>query len=243
VALAPGPAGRRLAVSAHGRARARRNNGMMTGSEAPRAVATALAPDVQPRVALNDRALVEVARRDADGFAELYRRHVDRVYGFALRRSGSVALAEDVTSATFEKALRALDRFSWRGGGFGAWLLRIAANELAEHYRRDAGERRRVVATAAEQRTAAREAEADPAGHEDLVDGEVHRWELAELRDALGTLNPRYQQAISLRYLGGLTPTKAAEAMGCSKPVLAVTLHRALRSLRRAMGVSETGAG
>ena len=44
-------------------------------------------------------------------------------------------LAEDITASTFERAYRTLDRFEWRGGGFGAWLFRIAANELADHYR------------------------------------------------------------------------------------------------------------
>ena len=53
--------------------------------------------------------------------------------------------------------------------------------------------------------------------------------------DALGTLRPRYQQALTLRYLAGMSADEAAAAMGCSKPVLAVTLHRALGALRRAV--------
>jgi RNA polymerase sigma factor (sigma-70 family) len=52
---------------------------------------------------------------------------------------------------------------------------------------------------------------------------------------ALGRLNERYQRAISLRYLAGLSPEDAARAMGVSKATLAVVLHRALGALRRAM--------
>ena len=52
---------------------------------------------------------------------------------------------------------------------------------------------------------------------------------------ALDTLRPRYQEALTLRYLAGLSADDAAEAMGCTKPVLAVTLHRALGALRRAV--------
>jgi len=50
--------------------------------------------------------------------------------------------------------------------------------------------------------------------------------------------------AISLRYLAGLTHDEAAQAMGCSKAVMAVTLHRATAALRRAMqaGTAEGGA-
>jgi RNA polymerase sigma factor (sigma-70 family) len=59
---------------------------------------------------------------------------------------------------------------------------------------------------------------------------------LPAVLSALDTLNPRYQQAISLRYLSGLSHAEAALAMGCSKPVMAVTLHRALGALRRTLG-------
>jgi RNA polymerase sigma factor (sigma-70 family) len=58
---------------------------------------------------------------------------------------------------------------------------------------------------------------------------------LSAVRGALADLRPRYQQAITLRYLAGLTQAEAAEAMGCSLAVMAVVLHRALNALRRAL--------
>ena len=48
-------------------------------------------------------------------------------------------------------------------------------------------------------------------------------------------LSPRYQEALSLRYLAGLSPDEAARAMGTSKATMAVVLHRATRALRRAL--------
>ena len=48
-------------------------------------------------------------------------------------------------------------------------------------------------------------------------------------------LTPRYQQALSLRYLAGLSPDEAAAAMGTSKATMAVVVHRATRALRRAL--------
>ena len=55
------------------------------------------------------------------------------------------------------------------------------------------------------------------------------------IRAALATLNPRYQEAIQLRYLAELSHEAAAEAMGISKPVMAVTLTRAKKALKKAM--------
>src|SRR5439155_22862611 len=84
----------------------------------------------------DDRSLAERASRgEIDAFGLLYRRYVDRIYGFVYRRSGSPDVAEEVTASTFERALRGMPAFRWQGGGFGSWLFRIAANELTTLYR------------------------------------------------------------------------------------------------------------
>lgn len=186
---------------------------------------------VQPlpvAVPLDEPALVERARTDGEAFAELYRLYLPRIHAFAYRRSGSREVAEDVTAATFEQALRSLPSFHWKGGGFGPWLFRIAANELVDHYRTEQRARGRRV-----HRPLGR-LEAVPAstgGVEDVTDAPP----TGQLLSSLATLNPRYQRAISLRYLAGLSHAEAAEAMGTTKPVMAVTLHRALAALRRAL--------
>ena len=181
---------------------------------------------------LDELSLVERARTDRDAFAELYRLYLPRIYAFAFRRCGSKPLAEDVTAATFEEALRSLPSFVPKGGGFGPWLFRIAANEIVDHYRADERARGRKGHRALTLL-------ATPAGGEegDLPEGGEDQ---GRLLAALGTLNPRYQKAVSLRYLAGLSHAEAAEAMGTTKPVMAVTLHRALRALRRALDVPES---
>jgi RNA polymerase sigma-70 factor (ECF subfamily) len=177
--------------------------------------------------AFDERAVVELARADPDAFAALYRRYVGRVFAFAYRRTGAREVAEDITSATFERALRNLGTFTWRSSGFGPWLFRITANELADHYRRatrDASDRALRAAVALRASDAI-----DPA---ETVDG---RERATELLAAMSKLSPRYQQALSLRFLAGLSAAEAAAAMGMSRPTLAVVLYRALRALRRAM--------
>jgi RNA polymerase sigma-70 factor, ECF subfamily len=88
----------------------------------------------------DDRALIAAAQDDPARFGDLYGRYVHRVYGFVSRRVGNRAEAEDITSAVFEQALAGLPRFEWRGVPFAAWLIRIAANALADHWRRAARE-------------------------------------------------------------------------------------------------------
>jgi RNA polymerase sigma-70 factor (ECF subfamily) len=177
--------------------------------------------------ARDERALVERARADPAAFAELYRRYLPRVHAFAYRRTNDPEAAQDITSAAFERALRNLHAFRWQPGGFGPWLFRLVANELADHYRR-AGRATSDRAAGAAHRFAAQPPRdpADEVGDRDAVD---------ELLAAMNRLNPRYQRALELRFLAGLTTDEAAAALGTSKATMAVVVHRATRALRRAM--------
>ncbi|MDY7101095.1 MAG: RNA polymerase sigma factor [Actinomycetota bacterium] len=173
-----------------------------------------------------ERRLVQAARSDSEAFAQLYRHYLPKIHAFAYRRSRSREVAEDITAATFEKAYRQLQKFEWKAGGFGPWLYRIASNELADHYRR--------VGRAKSDRGQKAMGALHTAYSEDDVEhvegGEEDR---EVVLAAMTKLNPRYQEAISLRYLAGLSHEDAAEAMGSSKPVMAVTLSRALKALKK----------
>ena len=172
---------------------------------------------------LDERDLVERARSDPDAFAELYRVHAPRVHALAWRRLGRREAAEDVTSATFERAWRSLPGFRWRDGGLPAWLLRIAANEVTDHIRREARPRsergQRALAGLA------------PTGSGPAPD-EVVSGDDPGLRQAMARLRPRYADALTVRYFAGLDAAEAAAAMDCSPRTFAVVLHRAHGALR-----------
>ena len=188
----------------------------------------------------DERELVERARTDRAAFAELYRRHVQAVHAVAVRRSGSREVAEEATSAAFERALRSIDRFEWRPGGVRPWLFRIVSNEVAEIYRRRArlaGRRGQLAMrrlSADEHPDAwARAGREEPAPLDgsagDELPGGLDR---TVLHDAINRLSERHRAVITLRYLAGLSPADAAEQLGYTKPALAVHLHRALKALR-----------
>ena len=176
---------------------------------------------------VDERTLVHRVQRDGDmeAFGVLYRRHVDAIHGFAYRRSGSSPVADDVTSSTFERALRRIDTFRWRAAGLRPWLMRIASNELVTHYRAEA--RGRTDRALGAMHALSESSDDDPS------DAVLSGAEADRLRAAMDELNPRYQRAIALRYLAGLSNRDAAAAMGVSTVNMAVTLHRALGALRK----------
>src|SRR5437867_1733689 len=84
----------------------------------------------------DERLQVGAAQKDPSKFGELYEQHFERIYAFVVRRVHDRAAAEDVTAEVFHKALAALNGFQFRGAPFGAWLMRIAANAIADRSRR-----------------------------------------------------------------------------------------------------------
>ena len=82
-----------------------------------------------------DLPAVLAAQADGAAFATLYRRYLDRVYGYAFYQLGDHHDAEDVTERIFLAALRALPDFHDQGSTFRAWLFRIAHNTIANAHR------------------------------------------------------------------------------------------------------------
>ena len=84
----------------------------------------------------HEKLLIEAAQQDPQRFADLYEANFERVYAFIVRRVQDRSLAEDLTSEVFHHALANLSRFEWRGVPFAVWLYRIAANAIADAWRR-----------------------------------------------------------------------------------------------------------
>jgi len=81
-------------------------------------------------------ALVERAQAgEAEAFGLIYDRYVDTVFRFVYFRVGNRQLAEDLTSDTFLRALKRIGSFTWQGRDLGAWLVTIARNLVADHFK------------------------------------------------------------------------------------------------------------
>lgn len=172
-----------------------------------------------------DALLIEAAAHgDAEAFATLYDRYVDRVYRHCYYRIGRRADAEDVTQETFLRAWRAIGRYRRTEAPFLAWLLTISDRLVLSQQR----SRRRVVID-----------DAVAERHSEFVDAEEEALgALASdaVRTALARLRPERQQVLVLRFVHGLSLAEVAAALGKSESAVAVLQHRALADLRRELG-------
>ncbi len=173
-----------------------------------------------------DLADVRAAQADRAAFEVLYRRYLDRVYGYAFYQLGDHHDAEDATERTFLAALQALPTYRDDGATFRAWLFRIAHNTIANARR--SRFRRRTEPLPANLEPAA--PNADPAGL--VADAE----ELRRVLRAVAGLPEDRRQVVLLRFVDGLTSREIGQVMDRSEGAARVLLHRALRDLAAALG-------
>ncbi len=89
------------------------------------------------RPAINDGELVDrILDGDRDAFAEVLRRHDDRLRGLAYKLlGGNRASMDDALQEAYVRAYRALPRFR-RDADLGSWLYRITYNACIDELRR-----------------------------------------------------------------------------------------------------------
>lgn len=166
----------------------------------------------------NEAQLVQRAKHDPQAFAALYDHYVERIYAYAQRETGDTAVSQDIVSATFEKALKNLPRYEWRGVSFGAWLYKIARSEIAIHYRKQNRYLPLVGRFLSSHRV-------EPTIQQ--------REQFDEVQIALGKLSKRDQEVLRLSFYEELSHDEIGEVLDCSTRNVAVRLHRALTRLRK----------
>lgn len=151
----------------------------------------------------------------------VYRAHVRAVYAF-LAYSVKRETAEDLTSTTFERVLRAWDSFDPERGSERTWVLSIARNALTDHFRRQ--QLRAAVSTDEHPALLDRLVEtADPLARHLSLDG---------LTSWLRELGPRDREVLALRYAADLSAREIAEVTGLSEANVHQLVSRSLRRLR-----------
>jgi RNA polymerase sigma-70 factor (ECF subfamily) len=173
-----------------------------------------------PAIALHeDCTLVErIQRGDTAAFQALYDKYLRLVYRYVHVRVGDPQEAEDLTAETFIKAWHGLEKYECRDKPVGAWLFRIAHNQIVDKYRK------RSVLTdwlpfyiGAPERQFARIEQQD------------------EIRRAFGTLNYEQQVILHMHFFEDYTVEEVARFLDKAPNAVRVAQFRALRRLRQFM--------
>lgn len=175
---------------------------------------------------MTDDAVVAAAKRgDQDAWRRLYRAHAGRLVVWLETRSGTdrAVAAEDVASQAWLTAAAKVSDYDGNEDEFGAWLFGIARRIAANAQRRSGRRHTDPVA----------EAPMEPVEGPDAT-----VYDSAWVRELLAGLTPRERDVVACVDVVGLSVADTARALGLTPVAVRVARHRALRRLRRDVGLA-----
>ena len=147
--------------------------------------------------------------------------HLDDVYRYLLYMTGNPHLAEDLSAATFERALRRWRRFDRGRGSARTWLCQLARGTALDHFRAERRRRKREDVYASE----------IPASDQPVFGEGLS----AELDRAVRSLSAAEREVVVLRVVLELDSETAARVLGIRPTAVSTRLSRALQKLEERM--------
>jgi RNA polymerase sigma-70 factor (ECF subfamily) len=157
-----------------------------------------------------------------EAFADLYDEYMPKVYRYVSYRVNDVAVAEDLTSMIFEKALTKFHDYRADKGAVSTWLFTIARNTVIDHYR-----------TEGRKKTVPLDSLIDTYGSDPPAGEELDRQrKRLRLKECLSRLSPKAREIISLKFGTELKNRQIAVALKISETNIGTILYRAVQQLR-----------
>lgn len=168
-------------------------------------------------------AVARVRAGHAESFGIIYTTYHQPVFNFVYSRTRDVNLAQDLVADVFVKAFRKIDSVSDQGKDLMAWLVTIARNLVADHYK--SPKRGEVLLPFLF------DADLEPMTGADkpalaLLESEA-------LKVAIARLSPPQRQVVEMRFLQEMPLAEVAAALGKNVGAVKALQLRATIALRQ----------
>jgi RNA polymerase sigma-70 factor (ECF subfamily) len=174
----------------------------------------------------DEHAVVEAAKRgEPEALSLLYQQYFPRVYRFVNARLSNVEDAEDVTTEIFLRIIDGIGSFTWRGIPFGAWVFRIARNEVISHVRKQKSRASTTELT-----------DSTPATIPDHADEVEQQLTFEMVKGLIEGLPEAQRQVVTLRFIAGLSVAETAGALQKTENNVKVLQHKAIAKLQVMVG-------
>lgn len=179
-----------------------------------------------------EKKVIEKAQKDPKVFGELYEEYYSQIFGYILKRTKNLEVAQDITGETFFKALKNLSRFRWRNISISSWLYRIANNEIANYYRKNKYPVSLEILN--QEEGFGPIALHNPEQEFIEARGELERHQdFLEIQGKIAKLSIKYQEVITLRFFEKKEIREISEILGKKEGTIKSLLHRGLEKLRK----------
>lgn len=187
----------------------------------------------------SEQALVQRAKHDPEAFGVLFDTYYPAILRYCIRRTGDVAVAEDITAETFIKAYRNIESFEWRGTSISAWFYKIATNEIRMYFRKKAYTPRsldELYENEDFEPLSEVDIEQEAISAQDILD---RRKTFVRAQQVLAALPIKYQEVISLRLIEKKPIAEVANILGKKEGTIKSLLSRGLKKLRSGLEATE----
>lgn len=162
---------------------------------------------------------------DFSGFTKLYDAYKEPIYRFIYYRIHHRETAEDLTSTTFIKALENIEQFKPSKGTFGAWVYRIARNNIIDHVRKERGTDDITLAF-------------DLSSKTDIPKEFDTRQQLEKAWEYLKELDPKQRDIVLMRVWDGLSHKEIAEVLDTTEASVKMAFSRTMAKLNKDLAVA-----
>ncbi|MCX6813064.1 MAG: RNA polymerase sigma factor [Candidatus Azambacteria bacterium] len=181
-----------------------------------------------------EKELIKLAQKDPEVFAKVYSHYYPKIFGYVLKRTANLEIAQDIVSETFFKALHKLWQFRWRNISFSSWLYKIATNEINQYFRK--GKYKSVSLDKLQEQgfepVSLHNPEAEVIEAQEKL---KQRQDFLVCQEKIGQLDIKYQEVITLRFFEQKQIKEIGEILGKSEGTIKSLLHRGLEKLRGSM--------
>ncbi len=179
----------------------------------------------KPNIEINDSEQIAKAKKNRDAFGPLYEKYFERVFLYIFKKLGDEDTTGDVCQLVFLKAMMNIQKYEDRGVPFGAWLFRIASNEVNMYYRKSS-------------KTHVVEIEEsgliNMMGEMEVSGDKAHEIELQEkLIKVLNAIKPEHAELIDLRFFQSMSFKEIAEIYDISEANAKMKTYRLLEKIKK----------
>ena len=151
-------------------------------------------------------------------FAPLYCKYFTKISNYIFSKVKDRQLSEDITSQVFLKAITNIEKYESKGYSFGAWLYKIAHNELVQELRNQ--QKKHEIELSTVQLC------------DDTIGETYDEIHIVHLEFALSKIKSKYLEIIRLRYYESYSFKEIGVLLGISENSAKVRCFRALEKLR-----------
>lgn len=178
----------------------------------------------------SDQQLLELyLAGNKEAISQLIERHSSRVYDYICMMVKDRQLADDIYQDTFIKAIKVIDEGRYKENGkFLSWVMRIAHNQVIDHFRAEK-QNKNITPTTAGYDILASQSPLEKSIEEQLVGKQIE----ADVRKLVEHLPEEQKEVVRLRYYYGLSFKEIADQTEVSINTALGRMRYALINLRR----------